>query len=156
MVWESIEKEEAEERRRATQNNKQNVDEGADWANLPTQTEKSNKGRASQNAAEKVGLKRKNYEKIKKVVKTADRLKEDNRTVAAKKLLNTLNSGSTDAAYKQIKDLNKVEGAIATRRKEAITEAAIGLADDEDKAIEVIRAIARKYPNAIRQAIEEF
>ena len=58
--------------------------------------------------------------------------------------------------YLGTEQIKSFMGAIATRKKEAITEAAIGLADDEDKAIEVIRAIARKYPNAIRQAIEEF
>ena len=45
MVWESIEKEEAANRRKQTQNNKPNVDEGADQSNLTVQTEKSTKKR---------------------------------------------------------------------------------------------------------------
>ena len=130
MVWESIEKEEAAIRRRQTQNNKSNVDEGADQSNLTGQTEKSTKkGQARDFAAKQVGLKPINYEKMKKVVKAADHLKEDNRTMAAKKLLNTLNIGSTDAAYKQIKDLNKVEGAIDSLKRSFQNEAASILDD---------------------------
>ena len=118
MVWESIEKEEAEERQKA------GLKIPDLSANLHEGSENINKGRASSHAAKQVGLKHRNYEKMKKVVKAADRLKEDNRTVAAKKLLNTLNSGSTDAAYKQIKDLNKVEGAIDSLKQSKQEEGA--------------------------------
>ena len=83
-----------------------------------------------------------NYEKIKKVVKTADRLKEDNRTVAAKKLLNTLNSGSTDAAYKQIKDLNKVEGAIDSLKQ-----------SKQDEGAKILEQILEKH--SIKDAIDQ-
>lgn len=130
MVWELIEKKEAADRRKQTQNNKPNVDEGADQSNLTVQTEKSTKkGQARDFAAKQVGLKPINYEKMKKIVKTADRLKEDNRKGAAKKLLKALNSGSTDAAYKQIKDLNKVEGAIDALKQSFQNEAASILDD---------------------------
>ena len=53
-----------------------------------------------------------------------DRLKEDNRKGAAKKLLEALNSRSTDAAYKQIKDLNKVEDAIDSLKQSKQDEGA--------------------------------
>ena len=86
IIWEWSEKEAAAERRRATQNNKSNVDEGADMANLPLQTEKSTKkGKTRDRAAEQVGLKSRNYEKIKKVIVAADRLDAEDRKGAAKK-----------------------------------------------------------------------
>ena len=136
MVWESIEKEEAEERQKA------GLKIPDLRANLPEGSENINKGRSSQNAAEKVGLKRKNYEKMKKVVKTADRLKEDNRKGASKKLLKALNSGSTDAAYKQIKDLNKVEGAIDSLKE-----------SNQDEGAKILEQILEN--DSIKDAIEQ-
>ena len=115
LVWEWSEKEEAAERRRATQNNKSNVDEGADVSNLTLQTEKSTKkGKARDFAAKQVDLKPINYQKIKKVIVAADRLDAENRKGAAKRLLDTLNNKSTDAAYKQIKELDRVKNKIAS------------------------------------------
>ena len=142
MVWEEIEKEEAAIRRRQTQNNKSNVDEGSDWANLPSQTEKPNKGRASQDAAEKVGLKRKNYEKMKKVVTAIDCLKDRGRNNAARNLSKILNGKSTDAAYKQIEQLNKVESAIESLKK-----------TNQGDAADILEDILKNH--SIKDAIEQ-
>ena len=74
--------------------------------------------------------------------KLNDRLKEGNRKGAAKKLLNTLNSGSTDAAYKQIKDLNKVEGAIESLKQ-----------SKQDKAAKILEQILENH--SIKDAYEQ-
>ncbi|MGF1488696.1 MAG: ParB N-terminal domain-containing protein, partial [Prochloraceae cyanobacterium] len=125
MLWEAIEKEEAALRRRATQNNKPNVDQGADCANLHTQTEKSSsQGRAAKNAAEKVGLKHRNYEKIKKVLTVYDCLASEKRIGAAERLKDDLNNRSVNSAFKQLKELGKVEFAIDSLKQTDQNEAA--------------------------------
>ena len=52
----------------------------------------------------------------------------------------------------QIKTINR---AVAKRKKYLVKDAAFGLADTEDEAIEIVKAIANKYPNAVRQAIND-
>ena len=55
-------------------------------------------------------------------------------------VVNAFVNNLEDLGTEQIKTVMR---AIATRKKEAITEAAIGLAYDEDKAIKVIRVVAK-------------
>ena len=74
-----------------------NLDEASSRNNQPT-----TKGKTTKKVAEKVGLKKTNYEKAKQVVKRIDDLSETN-PAEAEKLSQLLNEKSVDAAYKKMK-----------------------------------------------------
>ena len=67
-----------------------------------------------------------------------------------------VNAFVNNLEYLGTEQIKIVMRAIAQQKKEVVTEVVVGLADDEDKAIEIVRAIAKKYPHVAEQAIEEF
>ncbi|MDJ0726759.1 MAG: hypothetical protein QNJ38_16765, partial [Prochloraceae cyanobacterium] len=112
MLWEEIMRVEAIERKRQAAIATNEKLGNTLCLNLSTASENLNKGRATKNAAEKVGLKNSNYEKIKKVINTFDRLASEGRSKAAHSLQDKLNNKSVHAAHKKLKDLERVEKAI--------------------------------------------
>ncbi len=76
-------------------------------------------------------------------------LPEPNPQIALNTFINALDNLGTE----QVKVAAR---AIAKRKKEAIEDAATGLADNEDKAIKIIQAVLKKYPHLSKEITEEF
>jgi N6-adenosine-specific RNA methylase IME4 len=94
-VWHEIEAWKAKQRQLAAQNN--NAAKAVP-VNLPEQV----KGDVRDLVAVKIGLSGKTYERAAKIVATADALKEHDKPQEAQALLDTLNTKSVSAAYRQI------------------------------------------------------
>lgn len=97
-AWARLEREKAELRRRAAQNNDAGARLKAEVANLPPQET----GKTREIVAEKIGMKPRTYEKAARVVAHADVLKATGRTDEAQALLTTLNEKSVHAAFEAI------------------------------------------------------
>jgi len=65
-----------------------------------------------------------------------------------------LNSFVNNLEYLGTEQIKVATRAIAKKKFEAIKDAAIGLATTEAEAIEIVKAIASKFPNVIREAID--
>ena len=76
-------------------------------------------------------------------------LKQINPNALIVMLVNTLDYLGAE----QIRTINR---AVAKRKKELVKDAATGLADSEEEAIEIVRAVLKKYPNAVNQAMGDF
>ncbi len=76
-------------------------------------------------------------------------LPEPNPQIALNTFINALDNLGTE----QVKVAAR---AIAKRKKEAIEDAATGLADNEDKAIKIIQAVLKKYPHLSKEITEDF
>jgi ParB-like chromosome segregation protein Spo0J len=92
--WEQIERTRARQRQAMLNN--------IETASLrPNLDEAKDMGRSDDKAAAKVGMKRSNYDKAKKVIKKADELREQGQEDKAEQLIDTLNHKSVDKAFNQ-------------------------------------------------------
>jgi ParB-like chromosome segregation protein Spo0J len=101
-VWESIEGVRAKERQLAS------LKRGDETPVEPNLAQRE-KGRTSEKAAAKVGMKKSTYKKSKKVVTAARKLRSEGKTKVAEKLLDTLNHKSVDAAHRELQEYERRE-----------------------------------------------